>query len=45
VERAKKDGNDAFAAGNYAAAVESYTAALQADTKEEVRRAVVFPLG
>jgi len=35
VERAKKDGNDAFAAGNYTAAVESYTAALQADIKEE----------
>jgi len=35
VERAKKDGNDAFSSGNYEAAIEFYTGALQADAKEE----------
>jgi len=37
VERAKKEGNEAFASGNYLNAIECYTAALSADVNEEVR--------
>jgi len=35
VERAKKEGNEAFASGNYLNAIECYTAALSADVNEE----------
>lgn len=37
VERAKKEGNEAFSRGDYSTAIECYTNALQADSAEEVQ--------